>query len=179
MNANKFPIIDLGDIILREIVDEDASDYLAYMSRDEMRGFLTESNMVLTIERALEEVSYWGSLFRRGYSIYWAIALKENGKMIGTAGFNSVVAAHKRAELSYDLSYDYWGKGIMLQSVKAILQYAFTRLSLVRVQSTVITDNQRSINVLERCGFAREGYMQKYEIVEGEHKDYYLYAKVM
>jgi ribosomal-protein-alanine N-acetyltransferase len=46
------------------------------------------------------------------------------------------------------------------------------------VQATVITDNDRSIKVLERCGFIKEGLLQKYEVVEGEHKDYYMYGRV-
>jgi len=39
-----FPIIDLGDIVLREITKEDAQAYLDYMSNDQMAGFLTNEN---------------------------------------------------------------------------------------------------------------------------------------
>lgn len=174
-----FPVIDLGDIILREIVSEDAQSYLDYMSNEAMAGFLTKENRPQTFDAALEEVNYWGGLFPAKKSIYWAIALKENNQRIGTAGFNMISFANSRAEISYDLDPNYWGKGIMLRSIKAILRFADNPLEIVRTQATVIIDNERSIKLLERCGFKQEGYLNKYEVVEGELKDYYMYARVL
>lgn len=174
-----FPVIDLGDIVLREIRDGDSPDYFRYMSDDRMLGFLTRENRPETLEKATEEVNYWRSLFPAKRSIYWAIATKSDDKMVGTAGFNNILFPHDRAEISYDLDPDVWGNGIMLKSIKGILKYADNVLSLKRVQATVIIDNERSIKVLERCGFEKEGYLKKFEIVEGEHKDYFMYARVV
>lgn len=174
-----FPEIDLGDIILREIKDSDAQDYFNYMSRSEMASYLTQDNRPETLVKAEEEMKYWGGLFKDKRSIYWAIALKENDQMIGTAGFNLISFANSRADISYDLSPDYWGKGIMLKSNKAILQFADQALGIIRTQATVITDNERSIKLLERCGFKQEGVLKKYEVVEGVHKDYYMYGRVV
>lgn len=182
MNAQcffgEFPALDLGDIVLREIIESDAQDYLDYMSRDEMIGFLTKDNRPQNFDKALEEIKYWASLFPSKRSIYWAIALKETNQMIGTAGFNSLSFQNDRADISYDLNPDYWNKGIMLKSIKGILTFADLVLALVRIQAAVIIDNERSIKVLERCGFKREGLLKQYEVVEGEHKDYYMYARV-
>ena len=174
-----FPVLDLGDIILRQIEESDAQDYFDYMNRDEMEGFLTKENRPQTLDKAVEEVKYWGSLFPTKRSIYWAIAIKETNKMVGTAGFNLISFANSRAEISYDLNPEYWGKGFMLKSIKGILKYADYALGLVRVQATVIIDNGRSIKVLERCGFKKEGFLEKYEVVEGKHKDYYMYGRVI
>ncbi len=175
---NAFPALDLGDIVLREIVASDAQDYFDYMSRNEMKGCLTKDNIPQTLEKAAEEVKYWGSLFTSKRSIYWAIALKETNQMIGTAGFNLISFPNSRSEISYDLSPDYWGKGIMLKSIKGILKFSDHALELVRIQATVIIDNERSIKLLERCGFQKEGLLKQYEVVEGKHKDYYMYGRV-
>ena len=174
-----FPALDLGDVILREIEESDARDYFEYMSNNAMEGFLTKENRPNSVEKALEEVKYWGSLFPQKRSIYWAIALKESNKMIGTAGFNLISFPNSRAEISYDLSPEYWGRGIMLKSINGILKFADVALELVRIQATVIIDNERSIKVLERTGFKKEGMLKKYEVVEGEHKDYYMYSRVI
>ena len=173
-----FPELNLGDIILREITEDDALDYFNYMSKKEMTGFLTKDNIPENFERAKEEVQYWGGLFPSKRSIYWAIAFKHDNKMIGTAGFNLISFSNSRADISYDLDPDYWGKGIMLKSIKGILEFADQALRLVRVQATVITTNDRSIKLLERCGFQQEGTLRKYELVEGQHKDYYMYGRV-
>ena len=66
----------------------------------------------------------------------------------------------------------------MLRSIKAVLKFSDHMLGIVRIQATVITTNERSLKVLDRCGFKREGYLEKYEVVEGELKDYYMYARV-
>ncbi len=174
-----FPVIDLGDIVLRELVEQDAQDYLDYMSNSQMAGFLTKENMPQTLDAAVEEVNYWGGLFPAKRSVYWAIALKEGNKIIGTGGFNMISFANSRAEISYDLNPNYWGKGIMLRSIKSILKFSDYNLGITRIQATVITTNERSIKLLERCGFQREGYLKKYELVDGELKDYYMYARVL
>ena len=173
-----FPALDLGDFILREIVESDAQAYFDYMSQKEMEGYLTKENRPENVEKAREEVLYWGSLFPQKRSIYLAIALKDTNEMIGTAGFNLISFPNSRAEISYDLSPEYWGKGIMVKSINGILKFADVALELVRIQATVIIDNERSINLLNRCGFKKEGLLEKYEVVEGEHKDYYMYGRV-
>lgn len=175
---SSFPVIDLGDIILREIHVDDAQAYLDYTSNNQMSAFLTKENRPQNFDAAVEELTYWGGLFPSKRSIYWAIALKESNKMLGTVGFNMISFANSRAEISYDLDPNYWGKGIMLRSIKAILKFADYALEIVRIQATVIITNDRSIKVLERCGFEKEGYLKKYEVVEGELKDYYMYARV-
>ena len=173
-----FPVLDLNDIVLREIEESDAEDYLNYMSRPDMEAFFTDSNRPLNIDQSINELKYWASLFHNKRSFYWAIALKSTNRLIGTAGFNIISINHSRAEISYDLDPEFWSHGIMIKSIKAILKFADFALALTRVQATVIVDNNRSIKVLERCGFTREGFLKKYEVVQGEHKDYYMYARV-
>lgn len=172
-----FPILDLNDIVLRELTEFDAEDYLNYMSKPEMAVYITDGNRPKNLKEAQEEVRYWSSLYKNHRSFYWGIALKNDNKLIGTAGFNTINLEHHRAEISYDLDPSFWGQGMMLKSIKNILKIA-DHIGIIRVQATVIMDNLRSINLLERCGFVREGILKKYEIVANEHKDYYMYARV-
>ena len=174
-----FPIIDLGNIVLREITENDAQDYLNYMIKPEMARFVTNNNRPSNIDQSVSELKYWASLFHNKRSFYWAIALKNTDKIVGSAGFNMISIDNSRAEISYDLDPEFWGQGIMLKSIKAILQFADLDLALIRIQATVIIDNERSIKLLERCGFAKEGLLKKYEVVQGQHKDYYMYGRVL
>lgn len=174
---SQFPILDLGEIILRELTGDDAEDYLSYMNKPEMHRFLTDNNRPTSIDEAEEELRYWSSLFRSKRGLYWGIALKSSNQLIGTAGFNTVSIMHQKAEISYDLDCAFWGRGLMLKSLKAILRF-IEYAGIIRIQATVIEDNIRSIKLLDRCGFMQEGLMKKYEIVQGVHRDYYMYAKI-
>lgn len=173
-----FPRMDLGEYILRELEDDDAKNYFEYMSRKEVTPFLTDDNRTTSLEKAQKELSYWKSLFQNKRGFYWGIATKNDNGLIGTAGFNMISIAHLRGEISYDLNPDFWGKGIMVKSMRQILKFADEQLGLVRVQATVITTNERSIKLLNKCEFNKEGLLKKFEIVDGKHRDYYLYAKV-
>lgn len=174
-----FPYIDLGDIVLRRIQIKDAQDYLDYMSKSDMKYFLTDDNIPNNFDEALEEVQYWGGLFSLKRSVYWAIALKGSDKMIGTVGFNQISFNNARADISYDLNPDFWGQGIMTKSIKAILKYAKNTAFIIRVQATVVTTNERSIKLLENLAFKKEGLLEKYEFVNGEYTDYYMYAAII
>jgi len=173
-----FPHMDLGEFVLRELAEGDAVNYFKYMSRKEVTPFLTDDNRTTSLEKAQNELNYWRSLFQNKRGFYWGIANKSDNELIGTAGFNMISTAHLKGEISYDLNPDVWGRGIMLKSIQRILKFADEELGLVRVQATVITSNERSVKLLDRCLFKREGLLKKFEIVDGKHRDYYLYAKV-
>lgn len=174
---SQFPIFELGDIVLRELTIDDSQEYFNYMNHEAMLPFLTDNNIPRNIEQAVEEVRYWASLFRNRRGFYWGIALKDNNKLIGTAGFNTLSTIHLRSEISYDLDPQYWSKGIMLKSIKNIVKF-IEYVGIIRIQATVVNDNIRSMTLLERCGFMREGLLKKYEIIQDVHRDYYLYAKI-
>jgi ribosomal-protein-alanine N-acetyltransferase len=42
----------------------------------------------------------------------------------------------------------------------------------------VLTSNSRSIEVLQRCGFKREGLMRSWRIVRGKPGDFWMYSHV-
>ena len=44
--------------------------------------------------------------------IRFAIALKSDNRLVGTAGFHTVSPVNQTAELAYDLIPDIWGRGI-------------------------------------------------------------------
>jgi len=110
-------------------------------------------------------------------SCRWALA-GSNDDLIGTCGFYSWSRASAHADLVYDLAAAYWGKGIMQRAVTAAVEWAFATAHFHRIQAYVITSNQRSIALLERCGFAREGMLRHFRIARGEPRDCYLYARI-
>src|SRR5207245_595154 len=111
-------------------------------------------------------------------SCRWAIARAEDDVLIGTCGFSSWSSANLSAELVYDLSRPFWRRGIMRSSVDAVLEWAFVTARLNRVQAVVMTTNQPSIALLEKCGFAREGLLRRYRMARGRPADFYMYSRL-
>lgn len=174
----KFPVFDLDDIVLREISVEDAKNFLSYISNPHITKYLSSDDLPSNIDQSRNELLYWSGLFYRKASFYWAVADSKNNKIIGTCGFNNWSITHNRIEISYDLDFEYWGKGLMTKSVKKICEFAFDSLNVVRIQATVAEDNVRSIKLLERLGFTNEGLLKKYGTLNNQVKNFYMMALV-
>jgi len=176
---DKFPEIDLGEIVLRELIPtEDSKDFFKYIINKNVSKYTSDNELPSSLISAENDLAYWADLFKYGKSIYWAIADKKTNKMIGSCGFNYWNKQHGRLEISYDLNYTFWGNGFVTKSVNAITDLALKNPSAQRVQATVATDNERSIKVLELCGYKREAILLKYYKLQGIIKDGYMYAKV-
>lgn len=97
-------------------------------------------------------------------------------RLIGMCGFNAWSPEHQHAELAYELARRYWGLGYMRRAIYALLTWGFSDLCLNRVHAFVMTSNARSVGLLERCGFTREGTLLQYRFARGEPRDFHLYA---
>ncbi|MEO2219574.1 GNAT family protein [Chromobacterium vaccinii] len=53
-----------------------------------------------------------------------------------------------------------------------------SHIGLARIQATVLPENTRSIRVLERVGFQREGLLRSYRMVRGPSRDFWMYSHI-
>lgn len=107
-----------------------------------------------------------------------AVVLREGGQLVGTIGYNAVSPQHRTAEIAYDLAPAVWGQGVASAIVATVVEWGMQRLGLIRIQAAVLESNQRSIRVLERCLFEREGYLRNYRMVRTTSRNFRLYARI-
>jgi ribosomal-protein-alanine N-acetyltransferase len=172
-----FPIIDLGDYVLREQTLEDAADFLEYFADPQVSKHIV-SFIPQTVEEARSEIRYWINVFSYNDGIYFAIARKSDNKMIGSVGVSGVNRNHNRIEASYDLAKEYWGKGIMSKALKAVIKYAFEEMQINRIEAYAMPENVASQKVLEKCGFHFEGILRQHRFHKGEYVDIGIYSIV-
>ena len=88
-----------------------------------------------------------------------ALELKENGKVIGSLGLEprdedaGLPEELQGREIGYVLSRDYWGRGLMPEAVKAVIDYCFQELSFDYLTCGHFDRNDRSRRVVEKSGF--------------------------
>jgi [ribosomal protein S5]-alanine N-acetyltransferase len=70
------------------------------------------------------------------------------------------------------------GRGLMTEALAALVTYAFEELDLHRLMANYRPENARSAAVLERLGFAREGFAKGYLYIDGAWRDHVLTALV-
>jgi len=176
-----FPIFDLENGYILSYIDpiHDAKDYFTYMSHPDVRMFIPINNLPLSPYQAEIELKYWRNLFLQRKSFYWAIRYCQTGQIVGTIGFNNVSFMHLKAEVSYDLSYFYQNQGIMTKALNQVIAFGFDELKLIRIQASTAIDNLKSQKLLAKAGFEKEGIMKKFELLNGVHTDFVLYALVI
>ena len=77
--------------------------------------------------------------------------------MIGTISLvNKQVGKLKETELVFDLSKDYWGQGIMSETIEKICQHLFKKTDVNVISASCFVENTQSQRVLEKCGFVYE-----------------------
>ena len=72
-----------------------------------------------------------------------------------------------RVEIGYWLGRPHWGQGIVPAAVRLVCQMAVRQMNVVRVGAWVFMHNNRSVRVLEKCGFIYEGVLHKYQVKNG------------
>lgn len=78
--------------------------------------------------------------------------------------------------LGYWMGQRYAGRGYMTAAVGALLPFAFGALRLHRLEAACIPTNVASIRLLEKTGFAREGFAREYLCINGTWQDHLLYG---
>jgi ribosomal-protein-serine acetyltransferase len=90
----------------------------------------------------------------------WVFALLFEGVAVGTIGLHGYDDVLEQAELGYWLRTDLGGRGLMTEAARAVVGFAFDRLSLHRIELHAAPGNAGSIAVAERAGFRREGLLR-------------------
>jgi len=111
----------------------------------------------------------------RGYS--FLILDKNTSALIGGININNVTrGAAQYASLGYWLDEGSQGAGYMTEATKCTVDFAFSVLSLGRVNAATLPHNQKSRAMLLRVGFVEEGFAKSYIQIDGRRQDHILYG---
>lgn len=139
-------------LIIRRFRKEDWQDLYDYLSRPEVVRF--EPYDVCT-ERDAREIA----VERSKNDSFYAVALKNEGKVIGNLYFEQIeMKAFNTWELGYVFHSGYHGNGYATESCLKLLDFAFSSLDVRRVIAMCNIKNVPSWKLLERLKLRREGY---------------------
>jgi ribosomal-protein-alanine N-acetyltransferase len=80
--------------------------------------------------------------------------------------------------LGYALDQRYNGQGYMGEALTALIDHAFARLQLHRIEANIMPRNQASVRVVERLGFVCEGLSPRYLNINGVWEDHLHYVRL-
>jgi len=170
-----FPTVLQGEgLRLRLLTVADAPALYAFVSKPEVYEPTSSDGWTL------ESLEQWArdnvAGAAAGKWCRYGIVLPASDAPIGSIGLFNIDLRNHRCEIGYDLSPDYWGKGVMTRAARPLLAWAFGDGGFNRVEATVMQGNDPSERVLERLGFKREALLREYKFVRGEYKDYSMWS---
>ncbi len=161
MNKTGTQKLETDRLILRRFVIEDAEDmYRNWASDPEVTKFLTwPTHASADISRML--LNDWISRYETGDYFNWAMEWKETGRVIGNISVVRLREDIDEAEIGYCMSRACWGRGIMPEALKAVLDYLFDTAGMNRVSACHDANNPKSGRVMEKAGMKQEGVLRQ------------------
>ncbi|MBQ3697184.1 MAG: GNAT family N-acetyltransferase [Spirochaetales bacterium] len=147
--------IETDRLILRPFEQADFDDFFEYASVEgtgEMAGWHHHQDK----QKSQEILDLFISEDKT-----FAVCLRQSGKVIGSLGVEKYgmedklteFDGYRGREIGYVLSRDYWGRGLMTEAVRAVIDYLFNECDLDFLTCGYYDFNSRSRRVQEKCGF--------------------------
>jgi ribosomal-protein-alanine N-acetyltransferase len=172
---SQFPELSTERLILRKMTEKDAKALFQIWSDDEVTKYMN-MNSFMNIDQTLYMVDFLNNLFKKKEGIRWGIFRKNDDTLIGTCGFNTWIKRSSRGEIGYELGQKYWGNGYATEALKEVIRFGFEETLLNRVEAFVVPEASRSIKVLEKLGFKKEGTLREYGFWSNRYWDEYIYS---
>jgi ribosomal-protein-alanine N-acetyltransferase len=137
---------------------------------------------LFTAEGQAERLEAAARAETEGTQIGWWLLLRDGpgDAVVGHARLSQIARGpFCSAMLGYAIDHAHEGRGLMREALEAVLADAFgPRVGLHRVQANARPDNGRSLALLERLGFEREGLARQYLFIDGAWRDHVLTARL-
>jgi ribosomal-protein-serine acetyltransferase len=169
--------VDLGEgRSLRALDDADADELFALI--DANRAYLAHWMPFVGQTRGAGDSLAFVRAARRQYEENrgMQLAVLQGEQIIGVAGFHAIDWNRRSTSIGYWLAADRQGAGTMTTAVCALLDHAFERWELARVEIRAGVANRRSRAIPERLGFREEGVLRSAERIGTRVIDHVVYV---
>lgn len=89
----------------------------------------------------------------------WMMVFGE--RVIGVVDLH-INVVHEIAELGYALAPAHWGKGLMPEATRSVVDWCFAERRMAKVYARVDARNARSLRVVEELSMTREGVLRRH-----------------
>jgi ribosomal-protein-alanine N-acetyltransferase len=168
--GSALPTLRAGNVVLRALTLPDFEDLFQVFSDPEVMRYRDGVLM-----RSLSDASAYIAGVQRGFEIRqlfeWGVTTATDDRVIGTCTLFRLDDRHRRAEIGFALGRAFWGQGLGSSAVARLVTFAFEELDLLRLEADADPRNARSLRLLERLGFKREGLLRARYLADGEVQD--------
>jgi RimJ/RimL family protein N-acetyltransferase len=168
--GTRLPILQTPRLTLRPLAESDVADVFAVFSDPEVMRYW-DGTLMTSLQDAMRYIDHIHHGFRRHELFQWGVADSTTNAIVGTCTLTHFSPLHQRSEIGFAILKNRWGQGLGSEAVRAVVAFAFETLNLHRIEADVDPRNDRSLRLLERLGFRREGVQRERYLMNGERQD--------
>ncbi|MBM7834894.1 GNAT family N-acetyltransferase [Clostridium sardiniense] len=139
LSLEKFKLEDSKAAFKNWVNDPEVTKYLTWNPH----GDLSVTNSLINL---------WINEYKNRDNYNWAINLKDENEVIGSIAVVEIDEENKSCDIGYCMSKKYWGKGIMTESLKAVIDYLFEEVDFNKITARHDTRNGASGKVMAKSG---------------------------
>lgn len=86
----------------------------------------------------------------------WGLFPSGADAAVGVVGLHQIDREAACAQIAYELDAEHSGRGLAIEAVQRVLEFACAEMGLRRIEARIDPQNSRSVRLAERLGFVRE-----------------------
>ncbi len=138
-------------------------------NRAHLRDFLPWVNTTLKQQDSLEFIHH--ALLQETGQLGLAMGIFLEGKLVGGIGMHEWNHNLMKAQIGYWLAKEAEGRGLMLSSARAFINFLFNQLKMNKVEIHFLPYNMRSSELTKKLGAKVEGILRDSIKINGAHED--------
>jgi ribosomal-protein-alanine N-acetyltransferase len=165
-------------VALRRLRGRDAGPFAAAFREDPELGVLIGAEEDPTESGVRRFIARQPRLRARGEFLGLAVTDGSGRPFLGHVMLHSIDFKHQRAEVGYWLIPAARGRGVGRTAVALLVEWAFARLDLYRLEITTTPGNAAARALAASLGFDEEGVMRARNLERGRRVDVVLLARL-
>lgn len=152
MTKMNYPVIETDRLKLRLLTIEDREAVFRHFSEEEVTRY-----MDIPPCRDISEADEIIQFHIDDSGCRWGVFDKQQDQLAGTCGYHCwTTGPEGKAEIGFDLSRDFWGRGLMTEALLPVIAFGYEEMGLEVIEATVDPGNDRSLRLLTALGFCRD-----------------------
>lgn len=177
MNIKKEVFLQ-GDLVyLTPLIEKDIDgNYRFWLNDSEIVKYNTHGRFPQTPEKLKDYVK---SISNSNASLVLAVREKTNDIHIGNISLQAINWIDRSAEIAFLLGEkSFWGKGIMFDAGKILIEHAFSTLNLHRIHCGTSSENIGMQKLAIKLGMKEEGRRKEAIYKQGKYFDIFEYGLI-
>jgi RimJ/RimL family protein N-acetyltransferase len=167
-----FPALLTERLVMKCRAMADADALAAILNDKQLSYHLSHTPHPYTYQNATDDLMRILSRSASDLNLNRHVWLENENKLIGAV---MILRREKfeMPELVYWFGSDYWSKGYAREALDSFIPFAFQNINEQAFSASVAQDNDRSITLLEKIGFVRQGEIWVETLYRGQRPSYH------